>query len=289
MTEGSETWELDSKGKVVDICGTREVLFFNFAYKYNYKVGDETCNMYGFQANLYNANIPDKNNRFNTWNFEDITLTGNDFLSVDKNELAAERGEDGSLPEVNFMKLNPDGPNYAALKTIEDEMKNYEILEDGTIRNIITNQNVTNIENGEESDSSEEDTDNSQTENTENENNENNENINESDNGGDYNQKSQFIDDVSDSQSEKIEKSSNKEISEIIESDNDEKTNIMENQNKNKFINSTLNKNDNNNDFNTKEEQENNDNDQNNDSALSTGAIVGIILGIIFLQVLLFL
>ena len=27
MTEGSETWEVDSKGKVVDICGTREVLY----------------------------------------------------------------------------------------------------------------------------------------------------------------------------------------------------------------------------------------------------------------------
>lgn len=27
MTEGSETWEVDSNNKVVDICGTREVLF----------------------------------------------------------------------------------------------------------------------------------------------------------------------------------------------------------------------------------------------------------------------
>lgn len=34
MTEGNENLELDTKGKVVDICGTREVLFFNFAYKY---------------------------------------------------------------------------------------------------------------------------------------------------------------------------------------------------------------------------------------------------------------
>ena len=38
MTEGSETWELDSKGKVVDICGTREVLYFNFGHVYNKKL-----------------------------------------------------------------------------------------------------------------------------------------------------------------------------------------------------------------------------------------------------------
>ena len=136
MTEGSETWELDSKGKVLDICGTREVLYFNFAYKYNYNFNNvaETCNMYGKEANLYMANIPDENNKFNTWNFRDITLTNNDFLSIDKNELARERGEDGKLPEINFMKLNPEGPNYEILKSIEDEMKNYEILDDGTIK-----------------------------------------------------------------------------------------------------------------------------------------------------------
>ena len=121
MTEGSETWEVDSKGKVVDICGTREVLFFNFGYKYNNKI-DSTCNMYGNEGNLFTANIPDVNNSFNSWNFRNITLTVQDFLSLDHTELARERGPDRSLPEVNFMKLNPDGPNYALLKTIEEEM-----------------------------------------------------------------------------------------------------------------------------------------------------------------------
>ena len=102
--------------------------------------------MYGKNGNLYSADIPDKNNRFNSWNFKKIKIVANDFLSVDKNELAKERGEDGSLPEVNFMKLNPEGPNYEVLKTIEEELEKYEILEDGTIRNKITNENVTNIE-----------------------------------------------------------------------------------------------------------------------------------------------
>ena len=127
MTEGSETWEVDSKGKVVDICGTREVLYFNFAHKYNYNFKNvaETCNMYGKEANLYMANIPDENNKFNTWNFRYINISNDDFLSLDKNELAGERGEDGKLPEINFMKLNPNGPNYEILKSIEDEMKNY--------------------------------------------------------------------------------------------------------------------------------------------------------------------
>ena len=140
MTEGSETWELDSKGKVVDICGTREVLYFNFGHKYSTKLSTTTCNMYGTEGNLFSANIPDKNNKFNSWNFRNITLSDNDFLSLDINELAGERGEDGSLPEVNFMKLNPNGPNYELLKTIEEEMKNYEIKSDGTIVKINQNE-----------------------------------------------------------------------------------------------------------------------------------------------------
>ena len=34
------------------------------------------------------------------------------------------------------MKLNPNSPNYKILKAIEDEAKNYEIHNDGTIRKI---------------------------------------------------------------------------------------------------------------------------------------------------------
>ena len=136
MTEGSETWEVDSKGKVVDICGTREILFFNLGHKYSKKLTTE-CNMYGTEGNLFSANIPEENNKFNSWNFRDITLVDEDFLSLDVKELVKERGEDGSLPEINFMKLNPEGPNYDVLKTIEEEMKQYEILSNGTIVKIL--------------------------------------------------------------------------------------------------------------------------------------------------------
>ena len=157
MTEGSETWELDSNGKVVDICGTREVLFFNFAH-YPTTNSPGLCeNLYGTEKNLFNAIIPDKNNRFNSWNFKDITLVDNDFLSLDKNELARERGPNGSLPEINFMKLNPEGPHYQLLKTIEEEMQNYEILSDGTIKKIINNENVTNNDDKNEDNNNNED------------------------------------------------------------------------------------------------------------------------------------
>ena len=132
MTEGSETWELDSNGKVVDICGTREVLFFNMAHKYNVGL-KEIGSMYGKEGNLYSAQIPDANNQYNSWNFRDITLSDDDFLSLDVSELAQDRGSDGSLPSVNFMKLNPNGPNYSKLKTIEDQLSNYDVTDEGAI------------------------------------------------------------------------------------------------------------------------------------------------------------
>ena len=92
--------------------------------------------MYGTEGNLYMANLTDIKNQFNSWNHRDITLDNNDFLSVDVKELAGERGIDGSLPEINFMKLNPSGPNYAVLKAIEDESKNYGVYRNGTIYKI---------------------------------------------------------------------------------------------------------------------------------------------------------
>lgn len=131
MTEGSETWEVEN-GKVVDICGTREVLFFNIAHKYSNNLKN-SASMYGTEGNLYMANIPDEKNQFNSWIFRDIIIKDNDFLSLDLNELAKERGSDGSLPEINFMKLNPKGPNYEKLKSIEDEAKNYDITNEGKI------------------------------------------------------------------------------------------------------------------------------------------------------------
>ena len=132
MTEGSEKWELDSSGKVKDICGTREVLFFNIAHKYRKNLANNG-NQYGSEGNLYSAKIPDKNNKYNSWNFRDITLSDSDFLSLDVSELAKDRGKDGALPKVNFMKLNPKGPNYKKLKTIEDELAKYTVTDDGAI------------------------------------------------------------------------------------------------------------------------------------------------------------
>jgi len=133
MTEGSETWELDENGKVVDICGTREILFFNIATKFNKKLKECDCCLYGTEGNLYNANLTDEKNQFNSWNYRNITIVDDDFLSLDIKELAKERGIDGSLPEINFMKLNPNSSNYQILKSIEDEVKNYKILDNGTI------------------------------------------------------------------------------------------------------------------------------------------------------------
>ena len=89
--------------------------------------------MYGTEGNLYMANIPEEKNQFNSWNFRDIIIKDSDFISLDLKELGKERGPDGSLPEINFMKLNPNGPNYIYLKSIEDEMEKYDITNDGVI------------------------------------------------------------------------------------------------------------------------------------------------------------
>ena len=132
MTEGSETWEVDSSGKVVDICGTREVLWFNIAHKYSSGLKN-TQSMYGTEGNLYMANIPESKNKYNSWNFRDITMKDDDFLSLDLRELTKARGSAGELPNVNFLKLNPKGPNYSKLKTIEDELKKYDCDDNGNI------------------------------------------------------------------------------------------------------------------------------------------------------------
>ncbi len=132
MTEGSETWEVDSNGQVVDICGTREVLWFNMAHKYSSGLKN-TQSMYGTEGNLYMANIPDSNNKYNSWNFRDITMNDNDFLSLDVRELTKARGTAGELPTTDFLKLNSKGTNYAKLKTIEEQLSKYTVSDDGTI------------------------------------------------------------------------------------------------------------------------------------------------------------
>ena len=102
------------------------------AHKYNVGL-KEIGSMYGKEGNLYAAQIPDANNQFNSWNFRDITLSDSDFLSLDISELAKPRGKDGALPSINFMKLNPNGPNYKKLKTIEDNLAKYDVTDNGVI------------------------------------------------------------------------------------------------------------------------------------------------------------
>ena len=133
MTEGSETWEIDSTGKVLDIFGTREVLWFNLAHKYHGNLKN-TLSMYGTEGNLYMANISEANNKYNSWNFRDITIQDSDFESLDLKQLTNARGSAGELPTVNFMKLNSKGKNYAKLKTIEEQLSKYTINDDGTIK-----------------------------------------------------------------------------------------------------------------------------------------------------------
>ena len=90
--------------------------------------------MYGTEVNLYMANIPDSKNRYNSWNFRDITIEDSDFESLDLTKLAKARGSAGELPSVNFMKLSSKGKNYAKLKTIEATLSKYTVSDDGTIK-----------------------------------------------------------------------------------------------------------------------------------------------------------
>ena len=180
MIEGSETWELDSSGKVVDICGTREVLFFNIAHKYSSKLTN-TDSMYGIEGNLYEANLTEEKNQFNSWNFRNIEIADDDFLSLDWTELARERGDDGSLPEINFLKLNPSGTNYALLKTIEEEMKNYELLNNGTIVKLTNNDDKSSDKTDDSDKSSDKNNSNNQSSDKNNSNNKSSDNNNSDD------------------------------------------------------------------------------------------------------------
>ena len=40
--------------------------------------------MYGTEGNLFTANLTEEKNQFNSWNFRNITLSNEDFLSLDK-------------------------------------------------------------------------------------------------------------------------------------------------------------------------------------------------------------
>ena len=72
-----------------DIPGTKEILHYNLSYKDN---------------SLEEANLPAENNENNSWNEVDKSISVNDFQSLDTSQLTKERGTNGKLPEITFMK-----------------------------------------------------------------------------------------------------------------------------------------------------------------------------------------
>ena len=81
--------ECASISNPTDIPGTKEVLHYNLSYKDN---------------TLDEANLPAENNTNNSWNEADKSISGNDLQSLDASQLTKERGPNGELPEITFMK-----------------------------------------------------------------------------------------------------------------------------------------------------------------------------------------
>ncbi len=74
-----------------DIPGTREVLHYNLAYK---------------GTSIDQANLQAENDTNNSWNIYGEEVTSDDFKSLDVRELSKERGTNGDLPNIPFMKLS---------------------------------------------------------------------------------------------------------------------------------------------------------------------------------------
>jgi hypothetical protein len=72
-----------------DIPSTREVLHNNLAFK---------------GVLIDKANLPAANVTNNSWNKSEITVTADDFQSLDASQMTKPRGTDGSLPDITFMK-----------------------------------------------------------------------------------------------------------------------------------------------------------------------------------------
>ncbi|BCZ45876.1 pectate lyase [Clostridium gelidum] len=81
--------ECASISNPTDIPGIKEVLHYNLSYKDN---------------SLDNANLPAENNTNNSWNEADKNLSANDFQSIDASQLTKDRGPNGELPKITFMK-----------------------------------------------------------------------------------------------------------------------------------------------------------------------------------------
>lgn len=78
-----------SVNDATDIPGTREVLHYNLAYK---GIAIE-------KANLKEANVTN-----NSWNKEGVSVSAEDFQSLDSSQMIKPRGKDGALPNITFMK-----------------------------------------------------------------------------------------------------------------------------------------------------------------------------------------
>lgn len=81
--------ECESIGNPTDIPGTKEVLHNNLSYKDN---------------SLDEANLPAENNTNNSWNEADKNISASDLQSLDVSQLTKERGPNGELPQITFMK-----------------------------------------------------------------------------------------------------------------------------------------------------------------------------------------
>jgi hypothetical protein len=81
--------ECESIDNPIDVSGTREVLYDNLSYKQN---------------SLDEADLPEENNTNNSWNEADKNISADNFQSLDVSQLTEERGPNGELPEITFMK-----------------------------------------------------------------------------------------------------------------------------------------------------------------------------------------
>lgn len=74
-----------------DIAGTREVLHYNIAYS---------------GTSFKNANLPAQNYTNNSWSKTGVSVSIDDFQSLDATQMTKSRGANGTLPEISFMHLN---------------------------------------------------------------------------------------------------------------------------------------------------------------------------------------
>ncbi|WP_236354929.1 right-handed parallel beta-helix repeat-containing protein [Konateibacter massiliensis] len=73
-----------------DIAGTREVLHYNIAYK---------------GIIIEEANLPAANVTNNSWTKSGVSVSSDDFQSLDASQMTNARGTNGVLPTITFMKL----------------------------------------------------------------------------------------------------------------------------------------------------------------------------------------